>query len=274
MKRKIVSLLAVALTISLTGCVNKETRIVIDDINSIGEVTLDSGNQIKEINQEYDNLDDDEKADVNNYDGLKEATEKYNTLYAEDLDNRIKNACNLDNPDKDMINKIESEYNGLDDDIKKKVKNASLIEKASNKIQAKKAYTEIIMMDYTQSSEIYKKIQENIEYFNDEQKSLSLLYYGQAKSLDYAIEFIMANLKSPKSFNLYDATYIDTKVDENSQEYYTIYSITYGATNSFGAEVTDTSTVYCYYTVDEENGDVEFSHAKYSAGEAFRKSLN
>lgn len=89
MKKMITVIIAVALVLSLVGCAqtqnaaDKSAEMIAEVeslISSIGEVTLDSGNAIINAEAAYNNLDEEQKAELANYTVLQEARVRYNEL--------------------------------------------------------------------------------------------------------------------------------------------------------------------------------------------------
>ena len=100
-----------------------EAENVIELINAIGEVTLDSGNAIAIARDAYDALPDDQKADVTNYATLLEAESTYSALqveYVETLINKI-GVVTIDSGD--AISAARDAYDALTDTQKVQVGN-------------------------------------------------------------------------------------------------------------------------------------------------------
>ncbi len=78
MKKALSLILAFVLCLSLCACgKSKEVKNVESLITAIGEITVDSGEQIASCRAAYDCLSEEDKQDVNNYDLLIKAEEKY-----------------------------------------------------------------------------------------------------------------------------------------------------------------------------------------------------
>lgn len=91
---------AVILSFALTGCgKDAAAQKVQDDINSIGEVTLDDESLIEETYETYNTLTDKQKNQVDNYADLLAAKDKIDELKTEANENEIK--------------RIVGEWNGL-----------------------------------------------------------------------------------------------------------------------------------------------------------------
>lgn len=82
---------AVILSFVLTGCgKDAAAQKVQDDINSIGEVTLDDESLIEETYETYNTLTDKQKNQVDNYADLLAAKDKIDELKTEAKENEIK----------------------------------------------------------------------------------------------------------------------------------------------------------------------------------------
>lgn len=82
---------AVILSFALTGCgKDAAAQKVQDDINSIGEVTLDDESLIEETYETYNTLTDKQKNQVDNYADLLAARDKIDELKTEAKENEIK----------------------------------------------------------------------------------------------------------------------------------------------------------------------------------------
>lgn len=79
-----VIVLTLIITTLLTGCgIDPASQKVIDDISSIGEVTLDDDALISRIENEYASLSEAQKNQVNNYVTLMEARDRVDQLIEE-----------------------------------------------------------------------------------------------------------------------------------------------------------------------------------------------
>ena len=99
---------------------------VVDSINRIGTVSLESKETITTIEQLYAELSDEEKNQVTNYSILTSAREQYDVLATI---NEINNIGDVSLDSKSQIEKAESCYTALSEDQKKQVTNhATLVE--------------------------------------------------------------------------------------------------------------------------------------------------
>lgn len=100
----------------------------IEQINEIGEVTIDSKEEISKAKKVYDELSDDQKKLVNNYQALENAEKQFETVQVQTLVTRI-DALDKSVPiNKDMkqeLTSIQTNYNALNETQKANVTNFS-----------------------------------------------------------------------------------------------------------------------------------------------------
>ena len=93
MKRILSVLLAITLLFSLTACGKSDAVINVETlIAEIGEVKLDNEEPIKKAEEAYASLPDEEKSDVETYDQLTAARDKFEKLKAEEEERKRKEA--------------------------------------------------------------------------------------------------------------------------------------------------------------------------------------
>lgn len=94
------------------------------------------------------------------------------------------------------------------------------------------------------------------EYYNimtTEEKKEILGLLGISKSLDAVENEIIPNLKSPRSYHRYSFDIPSLPIySEEDDEYFIMLDLKYGATNSYGAEITNTITATYRFTIDLE----------------------
>lgn len=85
MKKKIILFLTIGMTmLLLSACASKEAKNVIEQIDEIGKISVESGDKLNKIKNEYETLSDEDKADIKNYSKYEEALKKYNSaIYKE-----------------------------------------------------------------------------------------------------------------------------------------------------------------------------------------------
>ena len=99
---------------------------------------------------------------------------------------------------------------------------------------------------------------EPLTFVGDECMEQCLITYGRWACVDVAEDYVKEQLKSPRSYYRYKASVTAPKYDEEEGNYRINVYLDFGATNSFGAEVTESMQIAVDYTVDVENRTVEF----------------
>ena len=127
----------------------------------------------------------------------------------------------------------------------------------------------ILACKNNETERAWKLIQDNAAYMDKNQLQECLISYGKWKSYEYAETEIKSLLKSPRSFYLYDGS-IGTPAKQEDGSYETKVTVKYGATNSFGGEMTDEVTVYVHFEADIDAVEVTFTKAELSAYDKWR----
>ena len=151
MKRTILLFCVVlAIAFSLSACKSEQVKEVEKKIDNIGTITLDSGSEISEIEEEYNKLSEEEKAQVENAQKLTDSKNKYSELKKKESEKRVDNVVKLidaignytpqnEKEDKDYelskknyekVKKAYDAYEKLTDEEKEKVTNYSTLSKA------------------------------------------------------------------------------------------------------------------------------------------------
>lgn len=206
-KRFVATIMIVCSLVTLFGCgktkVDESVQSVIQQIDSIGTVSLDSKEKIQSAISAYEALTDTQKSQVENIGKLDEMTAKLTSLEREHF------LSSLDSYSFENVNELKNAMN-----------------------------------EYWAS-------------LSDTEKETVLLAYAGC-SVEKAVEKkIKTYLKSPNSFCLYDFSHgLITKI---GNEYSTIAKIRFGATNSFGGEVTNNvDAIMVRFTIDIANMSVNF----------------
>lgn len=113
--------------------------------------------------------------------------------------------------------------------------------------------------DY-QTDKAWNLIKEHHQYMTRDQLKECLLSYGQWKALEKADEIIKYSLKSPSSYHRYGGSMKDP-FESYTGEHVVQFTIKYGGSNSFGAEVVDEASISIYYEIDLENVSVKLTKA-------------
>lgn len=142
------------------------------------------------------------------------------------------------------LDAIAVAYSELSESQKRKVENYSDYEEALKKYDAlvyeniETIYYELACTNYGSHSKILVGLNKYEKYFSEEQKNgLLAIYYFYEDAPEYAQDYIISRLKSPRSFYLYSLE-ADCFVVSTDGKYSGTVDITYGANNSYGAEVT------------------------------------
>ena len=112
MKKRKILLIAMFIIVSvfLTSCMKKEVKLLISEIDALGEISLASFEQITSLTQRYEALDEDDKASVENINILFAAQKEYAVL---DLEKRMdESAATATDPV--AVKMILDEYHALD----------------------------------------------------------------------------------------------------------------------------------------------------------------
>ena len=85
--RKTMAFLLFFITFSLYGCnsVSEKTQTVITEIDNLGEISLESANDLTTTYSHYQELSKEDKSNVKNYDTLEAAIKKFDQLTADNL---------------------------------------------------------------------------------------------------------------------------------------------------------------------------------------------
>ena len=109
----------------------EEVDKVIQSIDAIKEVTLNSGGDIENIKKEYEKLDDKQKKQIRNFDKIAIFEKRYQEVCVDNICEQIKGLgkISLENGTKEKIEQIYDLYLKLPSECKNQVTNFSLFEK-------------------------------------------------------------------------------------------------------------------------------------------------
>ena len=96
MKRIVAMALAITMVFCLSGCTPANVRKVQSKISEIGDVSINSLSQIDEANEAYENLSEEEKQEVNNYDILEQANKRLSEILYAEIKIQIEDATKLE----------------------------------------------------------------------------------------------------------------------------------------------------------------------------------
>lgn len=196
----------------------------IDSINKIGEVSLDKKSLIENAMVLYDILDDNQEAQITNYNTLLEAINKYNGLYnVYNINNLIKTANDIESY-KSIINT----YNDLNDEDKTLIKDISnikikyviaLIDKLPNEItKTDKALVNEVKNSYdflssTEKEKItnYSKLNNAIATIESMKEPSTLVFTGSKDVVTGDVTFTVAknSYKTDKGSYNYNGITLD-----------------------------------------------------------------
>ena len=251
---------------TLTSCANKETRAVIKGIDSLGTITLDSFDQIEELNKSYNLLNEKEKSKVKNYHLLQASIKNYNKLKYEDLNKRIDEECsNVTSDSLGLLNDLKDEYDKLSPNGKKEIKNIDLLEQAIQKSKYLKGYeltTQIIETANGNTNTAKKILKQNLTILSKKQIESCLIEIGRWESVQQAETFFKDFLKKPNSYIRYSASCKSPNLIDN--HYRTIVILDYGASNSFNAIIRDEIELYVDFKIDNKNLSINFTNIDFT----------
>lgn len=112
--------------------IQKVTELRITDVESkienIGTtVNMDSHDKITSARKAYDNLSEEEKNKISNYDNLQDAEKTYSTIAVKTCEDLIKSIGSVSLESKESIEKAQKAYSALSVEDKKKVSNYELL---------------------------------------------------------------------------------------------------------------------------------------------------
>lgn len=243
---KIIVLVMVLLTsICITGCKSKDAKETEKIIESIGEVNLQSKDVIQEAFSKYDALSDKQKKEVENYSVLLDAQNSYNILVAGDFSEKINQLPTI--PSKIDVATLKNEYEKLDDSQKELVEGydklielelldlekMASVQSSIDESAKEDDFTKLIVI-YEEYNKLTKDEKNYITGIDELEKKIAIT--DNDKVGIAAAKFVRSILKSPDSLNIKSIEF--RKLDG----IYYVY-VSYSATNSYGAVVSDSLTV-------------------------------
>lgn len=268
MRRNLLLAIAiVALSIVLSGCVSEEAKIVIQQIDSLGEITLASYDELQQANQSYSQLSEEDRRAVRNSDKLDTANKKYNELSYIDLNERILLACsNITVTSSDELVALLEEYKNLSDDGKAHITNYQMLSSGIDKCNdliAEKMVT-LILDNANGSLSLAKSyLNSNADIMTEDQKQECLIAIGRWDSLQAAQNLLKKSLKNPNSLIVYSGKTTEPVLQDDST-YKVEWFLDYGASNSFGAMVRDDVEINVYFRIDVDAVSLIYTNAEYT----------
>ncbi|MGN0115139.1 MAG: hypothetical protein ACI396_07405 [Acutalibacteraceae bacterium] len=235
----------VLLSICLCSCgISEEAQAVIDNISSIGNIDCESENKIKDVENEYNKLTDEQKKEVSNYEQLKEKRSEfekikqdsiaaYKTIVkqteADDIDKAIENYKSLNSLSLELGRNeiLNSLIKRVDNSWKNKIplssngkKSTSPVDKnIINKFKKYQSFAELLNVSDSDSTNIksfiskvlsfekYIKYDDVLQFFdetNDNQSNISL--YSDLL-VEYSLDYLTGNQYVKKIANEYETIY-------------------------------------------------------------------
>lgn len=271
-------IISIAIIISVIGILLFLFKDVIRTtfkIGMLGDIYISSYsyNKLTEANSNYEQLNKFEQSVVINRKQLEIANQEFSDDLCELFNKRIDEYTkNVTVEYYDKLTNLQYYYKNLSDQEKSKIKNAEALNSAVKKVEKLKAVEvvkEIKNLANGDSSSAEYEIIRNKNLLSKEQIEECLAEIGRWEAVDEADELIISCLKSPKSYNRYEA-YTSKPYQEDNGNYSVNIEIKYGATNSFNAEVTDIVNINVEYTVDIEYISVSFVDTDFSTYDKYR----
>lgn len=155
---------------------------------------------------------------------------------------------------KDDIQAAVDAYLALTEEQKEKVENRDELKNISDKFE-QLSKDDFVRRLSSYTFENVEALQNDMhdywDILTEEEKKETLINLGRCKIEPAIEEKIKSYLKSPRSFYMY--SYEESDIRELGDVCSSIVTVEFGATNSFGGEVTKTVTVFVDYEIDMEN---------------------
>lgn len=247
--------MVVVVFIGISTSTSSEARKVIQEINSLGNITVDSYSAIKQAQDDYLNLNDTDRAAVKNIDVLDRAIDTYNDARITALNNDISKACSSANKITAnsylTLKKLQERYLALDSIEKSKISDG---EKLSEILQqAKKLYAEeqisnIIELSKNDLGSAEEQLKTYSDVLDESEIKRCISQMAEKYVKDSAERCLKEHLKSPSSYKR-SSIYWVAPVETNGT-YSTVVAINYSAANSFGVQLSGTATIGVDFTVN------------------------
>lgn len=128
---------------------------------------------------------------------------------------------------------------------------------------------EILSYKNGETEKAYALLKEHASMMTSEQKESCLLSCARWSCLEPAEDKIKTYLKSPRSYYRYEGSLGKPELQDDGT-YKVMVKVKYGATNSFGGEVTDEVTLYVTFTANTDTLEYKIVEAKLSPLDAYR----
>lgn len=153
MKRAMAILLLLCIVLSFCGCIKSKAVLATETaIESIGDVTIDSGDDIAEAEEMFYSLSRKEQDSVEGYYKLEKARKSYNKLCVDAAEKNISNIGEVTIDSGIKIADARAFYDSLDSDLKADVRNYDKLEAAEKLYDKALLVDSILIKNYEQIS--------------------------------------------------------------------------------------------------------------------------
>lgn len=153
MKRAIAILLLLCIVLSFCGCIKSKAVLATETaIELIGDVTIDSGDDIAEAEEMFYSLSRKEQDSVEGYYKLEKARKSYNKLCVDTAEQNISNIGEVTVDSGSKIENARAFYDSLGSDLKADVRNYDKLEAAEKQYEKALLVDSILIKNYEQIS--------------------------------------------------------------------------------------------------------------------------
>lgn len=252
--------LLLSMTVFLSGCTDKAAREVDDLIANIGEVTIESKAAIQAARQAYDALEEKSKENVKNLAMLEDAETKQSALAIDEMIALL--GVGITKESVSLVETTRAMYDELDDKVKEKVENLSVLEQAENEaaefageIAADEAKDAFKNFNFDEGVQL---LQEYRDEMTEEQLMECMEVYGQWYVFKLVEKNLISRMKDPYSYSRLDGTssvlksggIFSNKYYEEHSTHVADVKIDYRGTNSYGGYMTDSYNASYFFTIN------------------------
>lgn len=249
----------------LVNQISDEAKDVINSIATLTDVSLDSSSELQSINKKYEQLSEEDKADIENYDMLLAANKQYRELVCADLDRRMGEAClYVDSSSLPLLEALASEYTTLNDEEKEDISNFVKLEMAiseSKKLLAEDVTEQILDLANGATYTAKTTLEEHSSIMTEKQIEECLIEIGRWEAATEAETYLKQFLKNPRSYTRYSGK-CSMPLSQGNNSYKVTVTLNYGAENSFGASVRNDVEIYVYYRLSPSTASISFTKAE------------
>lgn len=176
-KKRIVDIDAI-----ITKVKKEEVDKVIQSIDAIEEVTINSENDIENVKREYEKLDEEQKNQVTNFDKIAMFEKRHQEICVESICEQIRGlgTVSLENESREKIEQINDLYLKLSNESKTQVTNYSLFKKKCKQMDKLEDYKEKLLRvkseikegNLNRANKILSKLPSQFKYKGDKVSSL------------------------------------------------------------------------------------------------------